>query len=84
MPFMPTDKPPYIAYSAHCARSTEGMSTPELLAHYGEAIRLENLYLASIPEWKMAIAMLTPPLMIFLGLFVIWLVCVYFFPAMIA
>jgi len=84
MPFMPTDKPPYIAYSAHCARSTEGLSWPELLAHYKEAARLEHLYLASIPEWKMAIAMLALPVTLALGLIAIMCTLFYFFPAMIA
>jgi len=79
---MPTDKPPYLAYSAHCDRPTEGLSLTELSAHLKEAVRLEKLYLASIPEWKMAIAMLAPPLALLLCGVAILLVCFYFFPAL--
>ena len=64
MPFMPTDKPPYLAYEAHCAKPTEGMSLVELSAHLVEVIRLENLYLASIPKWKMAVATFATPALI--------------------
>ena len=81
---MPTDKPLYLAYSAHCDKPTEGLSLVEMSAHYKEAVRLENLYLASIPEWKMAVAMLAVPVALAVIVLSIILVCFYFFPTMTA
>jgi len=40
------------------------MSYVELSAHFKEAVRLENLYLASIPEWKILVATFAPPVLV--------------------
>jgi len=61
---MPNDKPKYLAYVAHCAKPTHSMSLAEQSAHYREAIRLEDIYLASVPRWKTTIATCAVPLLI--------------------
>jgi len=74
MPFMPTDKPPYLAFAAHRAKSTKGMSFAGRRAHFKEAVRLENMYLASMPKWKRAVATFAfPPLWVI----VIWAVILW-------
>jgi len=64
MPFMPTDKPPYLAFAAHCAKPTKGMSLAERRAYFKERERLENIYLASMPRWKREVSLFAVPVLI--------------------